>query len=80
MEEKTNQALIEDNQKYQRCGRTVQQGKVTVTGGVDDQAQPAEFPHMCVIFRKQGGQRVYVGGASLIARNMVIWAANLLMR
>ena len=41
------------------------------TGGSSDQAQLAEFPHMCVLFRMEGRQRVYVGGASLIARNKV---------
>merc|ERR1712130_871926 len=35
-----------------------------------------EFPHMCVLFRTQGGQRVYVGGASLIAKNKVLTVAH----
>merc|ERR1739848_501935 len=31
---------------------------------------------MCVLFRTQGGQRVYVGGASLIAKNKVLTVAH----
>jgi len=64
--------------EYDECGRT---GVVlTVTGEQreDDKttAQPGEFPHMCVVYRVEGGQREYVAGASLIARNKVITVAH----
>jgi len=61
---------------YTRCGRS--SPTLTVTGqDINSQeAQPGEFPHMCVVYRFDNGQRIYVGGASLIARNKVITVAH----
>merc|ERR1712130_131441 len=61
--------------EFSKCGRTAK-AHITLTGLAPDQAQLGEFPHMCVLFRTQGGQRVYVGGASLIAKNKVLTVAH----
>ena len=61
---------------FAQCGRSSSELKIT---GQDEKylnAQHGEFPHMCVIYRLEQGQKVYIGGASLIARNKVITIAH----
>ena len=60
--------------KFDDCGRTG--SGLKVTGDDKTSAQPGEFPHMCVVYKFEGGQRSYVAGASLIARNKVITVAH----
>jgi len=66
---------------YSQCGRNAS-GTLTFTGqdesflAFDVQAQPGEFPHMCVIFREVQGYNQYVGGAALIARNKLLTVAH----
>jgi len=66
---------------YSRCGRIVGNNtniKVTLNGEevAKDIAQPGEFPHMCLLFAKEGKKNAYIGGASLIARNKVLTVAH----
>jgi len=61
---------------YTQCGRSSSNLKIT---GLDDNsldAQPGEFTHMCVIYRFEQGQRIYVAGASLIAKNKILTVAH----
>ena len=59
------------------CGRNPLKGGLSITGQNDPLfAKPGEFPHMCIIYKKTGGTRVYVAGASLIAPNMVLTVAH----
>jgi len=64
------------NKRFSQCGRS--SPTIKVTGQEDDSqnADPGEFPHMCVIYRFEQGHRIYVGGASLIARNKVVTVAH----
>eukprot|EP00092_Neocalanus_flemingeri_P070815 GFUD01086953.1.p1 GENE.GFUD01086953.1~~GFUD01086953.1.p1 ORF type:complete len:499 (+),score=148.06 GFUD01086953.1:82-1578(+) len=69
---------INEKLKFEKCGRT---GTVFTVTGVQKEkdkssAQPGEFPHMCVVYQMEGGQRVFIAGASLIARNKVITVAH----
>jgi len=58
------------------CGRNGS-GRLLLSGSDDPSlAQPGEFPHMCVIYRIQSGQRVYLAGASLIAPNKLLTVAH----
>jgi len=63
-------------ENWETCGRNGTGGLILT--GTDDlaTAQPGEFPHMCVIYRIISGQRVYVGGASLIAPNKLLTVAH----
>merc|ERR1711915_235533 len=65
-----------EKEKLSQCGRA--SAVLTITGKDRDsqEANPGEFPHMCVIYRFEQGQRIYVGGASLIARNLVLTVAH----
>jgi len=67
--------FIDEAAGFEKCGRSAP-GKYNITGGDQFTAQPTEFPHMCVIYRTDNGQRVYVGGASLIAKNKVLTIAH----
>jgi len=75
VEDKLEETVIEEEVEFSKCGRSPK-AHITLTGLAPDQAQIAEFPHMCVLFRTQKGQRVYVGGASLIAKNKVLTVAH----
>eukprot|EP00092_Neocalanus_flemingeri_P108399 GFUD01139220.1.p1 GENE.GFUD01139220.1~~GFUD01139220.1.p1 ORF type:complete len:549 (+),score=122.63 GFUD01139220.1:95-1741(+) len=59
-----------------QCGRASPALKITGQAGNTLDAQPGEFPHMCVVYRFEKGQRIYVAGASLIAKNKVITVAH----
>jgi hypothetical protein len=63
--------------RFAQCGRSSSSAlKIT---GQDEKylnAQPGEFSHMCVIYRLEKDKKVYIGGASLIARNKVITIAH----
>jgi len=61
---------------YSQCGRSSSGLKITGLDKDSQDAQPGEFPHMCVIYRFEQGQRIYVGGASLIDQNKVITVAH----
>ena len=41
-------------------------------------AQFGEFPHMCLLITYENGSPKFLGGASLIARNIVLTAAHIL--
>ena len=44
-----------------QCGRN-SSGSINITGLENQfEAQPGEFPHMCVIYREQKGYRTFVG-------------------
>merc|ERR1711953_873089 len=61
---------------WSSCGRNGT-GRLLLSGSDDPSlAQPGEFPHMCVIYRIQGGQRIYLAGASLIAPNKLLTVAH----
>eukprot|EP00090_Calanus_glacialis_P017552 TRINITY_DN2728_c0_g1_i9.p1 TRINITY_DN2728_c0_g1~~TRINITY_DN2728_c0_g1_i9.p1 ORF type:complete len:527 (-),score=114.06 TRINITY_DN2728_c0_g1_i9:161-1741(-) len=62
--------------EYARCGRSSPTLTITGQASNSQEAQPGEFPHMCVVYRFEQGQRIYVGGASLIARNKVMTVAH----
>merc|ERR1711892_1336885 len=62
--------------RFSQCGRSASNLKITGQDKDSQDAQPGEFPHMCVVYRFEKGQRIYVGGASLIARNKVITVAH----
>merc|ERR1712110_626618 len=70
-----------DNEDFSQCGRNAS-GVLRFTGtdksftAAQYEAQPGEFPHMCVIFRIIGRQKTYVGGATLIAPNKVLTVAH----
>jgi len=71
-----------DSKDYSQCGRNAS-GVLTFTGTDKSftepqyEAQPGEFPHMCVIYRKiNGRQKTYLGGATLIAPNKVLTVAH----
>ena len=42
----------------------------------DQDTQPGELPHMCLVYRKINNQNVFLGGASLIDRNKVLTVAH----
>lgn len=67
---------LNNNPEFAQCGRSSARLKITGQKAEDRNAQPGEFPHMCVIYRYKGYQRVFIGGASLIARNKVLTVAN----
>jgi len=58
-----------------KCGR-IDDENIKLTGTDENTAQPGEFPHMCVIYRFEKGQRIYVGGGSLIAENKILTVAH----
>ena len=77
---------VEDNEvdtygQWDQCGRNAS-GSIVITGtdssydGFDFEAQPGEFPHMCIIFRFSDGYRQYLGGAALIAPNKLVTVAH----
>jgi len=63
-------------QDYSKCGRIQEDHSYDLIDSsrpenliVGDTAKPAEFPHMCAIFKAKGsglGSQLYIGGASLI--------------
>jgi len=59
-----------------QCGRSSPSLQITGRDKESKDAQPGEFPHMCVIYRFEQGHRIYVGGASLIASNKVVTVAH----
>jgi len=63
-------------EKFAKCGRSSPALEITGQEKDTKDAQPGEFPHMCVIYRFEQGHRIYVGGASLIAKNKVITVAH----
>merc|ERR1711936_154184 len=80
VEDKEEEEVVEEIVEYSKCGRSPK-SQITLTGLAPDQAQIAEFPHMCVLFRTQKDdqgrdQHIYIGGASLIARNKVLTVAH----
>merc|ERR1711936_1077265 len=70
-----------NNGDYSQCWRNAS-GILTFSGtdksftAAQYEAQPGEFPHMCVIYRILQGQKAYVGGATLIAPNKVLTVAH----
>ena len=62
--------------EFDQCGRSSTRLKITGQNKKDRNAQPGEFTHMCAVYRFQGAKRVYIGGASLIARNKVLTVAH----
>jgi len=75
VDEKQRREVKEEAIEFSKCGRSPKT-HITLTGLGPDQAQLGEFPHMCVLFRTENRQRVYVGGASLIAKNKVLTVAH----
>jgi len=68
----------ENGNDFNQCGRTSQKTKITqLDKKAKGSAQPGEFSHMCIIYKKtSGGVPLYHGGASLIAKNKVISVAH----
>jgi len=72
---------IDTSDQWDQCGRNAS-GSIKLTGtdasydGFDYEAQPGEFPHMCIMFKLSDGYRQYLGGAALIAPNKVVTVAH----
>jgi hypothetical protein len=65
----------------EQCGRVPKQLSLKLTASKNEEsekflAQPGEFPHMCLLYRKDNGSNVYIGGASLIGRNKILTVAH----
>ena len=63
--------------RWGSCGRNDSAEVLTLSAlSVERASQPGEFPHMCIIYKKFQGQSLFIGGASLIARNKLITVAH----
>ena len=59
------------------CGRNDSAEVLTLSAlSVERASQPGEFPHMCIIYKRFQGIFIFIGGASLIARNKLITVAH----
>ena len=69
------------DQDWSHCGRNAS-GYLVLTGedesyrGRQYEAQPGEFPHTCIVYRVVNVYRNYIGGATLIAPNLVLTVAH----
>jgi len=78
----TIEVAVKEKDQWAKCGRHNEESGFTGDSEevAAERAGPTEFPHMCVIYRMIRGQRAYIGGASLIARNKVLTVAHKFLR